>query len=185
MKILGIDPGQTKSGVVILDTEKQKVLYSKHLDNHEIFASLGGSLVWSKTGGIEGLGDSAWEAVAIEDIQPQGYAVGNTTFDTLRWVGRFEGRCWVSHTTVRLIGRGDEKIVLCGCKTFIDPKTNKRQGIKDAQIRQAIIDMFPATGGGKRPVIGTKKQPGPLYGVSGHCWSALSVAITYWKTQEE
>ena len=50
---------------------------------------------------------------------------------------------------------------------------------KDGNIRQAIIDRYPATGGGAIPQIGTKNQPGPLYGISKDLWSALAVAITY------
>jgi hypothetical protein len=48
----------------------------------------------------------------------------------------------------------------------------------DAEIRRRLIERFPATGGGSIPQIGTKAQPGPLYGVSGHCWQALSVVVT-------
>lgn len=47
----------------------------------------------------------------------------------------------------------------------------------DAAVRRAIIDRFPATGGGKTPQIGTKDQPGPLYGVSGDMWAALAVGL--------
>ena len=50
---------------------------------------------------------------------------------------------------------------------------------KDTNIRQRVIDIFPATGGGKTPQIGTKKEPGPLYGVTSHCISALAVGLTY------
>jgi hypothetical protein len=40
---------------------------------------------------------------------------------------------------------------------------------KDANIRQALIDRFGA--------VGTKKMPGPLFGVSSHYWAALAVAV--------
>ena len=46
---------------------------------------------------------------------------------------------------------------------------------KDANIRQAIIDRF----GGKAAAIGTKKNPGPLYGVSGDVWAAIAVGLTW------
>ena len=64
------------------------------------------------------------------------------------------------------IYRMDVKMYLCN---------NTRA--KDGNIRQAIIDRYPANGGGKTPQIGTKKHPGPLYGVSKDVWSALAVAI--------
>jgi hypothetical protein len=44
---------------------------------------------------------------------------------------------------------------------------------KDANIRQAILDRF----GGKEKAIGKKANPGPLYGVKSHLWSALAVAL--------
>ncbi|MBV8782506.1 MAG: hypothetical protein JO353_14005, partial [Phycisphaerae bacterium] len=47
---------------------------------------------------------------------------------------------------------------------------------KDGNIRQALIDRFGPT---KERAIGKKKSPGPLYGMSGDCWSALAVAVTY------
>jgi hypothetical protein len=52
------------------------------------------------------------------------------------------------------------------------------QRAKDPNIRQALLDIFPGTGGGATPQIGTKAKPGPLYGVTSHAWSALAVAIT-------
>ena len=44
----------------------------------------------------------------------------------------------------------------------------------DADIRQALIDRF---GPGKQKAIGLKGSPGPLYGVSKHCWAALALAV--------
>ena len=62
----------------------------------------------------------------------------------------------------------------------IDALADKWQwgGWSDPNVRQAIIDLFPPTGGGKCAQIGTKGQPGPLYGVSSHAWPALGVALT-------
>ena len=47
-------------------------------------------------------------------------------------------------------------------------------------IRAGLIEMF---GGGVRKVaVGTKEQPGPLYGIpdkrGDHKWSALALAVT-------
>jgi hypothetical protein len=47
---------------------------------------------------------------------------------------------------------------------------------KDSNVRQALIDLF----GGKENAIGTKKTPGPLYGISGDVWAALAVAVTWY-----
>jgi hypothetical protein len=32
-------------------------------------------------------------------------------------------------------------------------------------------------GGERRAAMGTKKAPGPLYGVASHAWAALAVAV--------
>jgi len=104
------------------------------------------------------------KTLAIEMIASYGMAVGCEVFETCVWVGRFlqaHGR------DVRLVYRKDVKMHLC-----------HSMRAKDGNIRQAIIDLFPATGGGKVPQIGTKAKPGPLYGVSSHAWPALGVAIT-------
>ena len=44
---------------------------------------------------------------------------------------------------------------------------------KDGNVRASILDRF----GGKLTAVGKKATPGPLYGVHGHMWSALAVAI--------
>lgn len=53
----------------------------------------------------------------------------------------------------------------------------------DTEVRRALIDRFPATGGGKTPQIGTKAEPGPLYGVSKDMWAALAVGVWAQDTQ--
>jgi hypothetical protein len=52
----------------------------------------------------------------------------------------------------------------------------------DASIRQALIDRY---GPGKERAIGTKKAPGPLYGVKADVWAALALAVTWHDTREE
>jgi hypothetical protein len=125
---------------------------------------------WDERMGIRGAGEEnnyiirdlckdAWRLcglIAIERIRGYGIVAGDDTFDTCEWIGRFEEAAGV--TPVTKIPRKDIKRHLCGNTT-----TN------DKYVRQALIDRF----GGQ----GTKKQPGPLYGISGHCWSALAVAV--------
>jgi hypothetical protein len=95
--------------------------------------------------------------VAIEMIASQGMAVGKETFETVYWIGRFAERC-INRTDVTRITRHEIKIHICGSARAKDPN-----------IRQALIDRLGP--------VGTKKAPGPLYGVSGHVWPALAVAI--------
>lgn len=96
--------------------------------------------------------------LAIEMVASYGMPVGREVFETVRWIGRFQ-QAWHDPEAVRLIYRRDVKLHLCGSAKA-----------KDANIRQALID--------KLGPVGTKKAPGPLYGVKSHAWSALAVAVT-------
>jgi hypothetical protein len=103
--------------------------------------------------------------VVSEDIESYGMPVGAEVFVTARWIGRFEQRCADLGIPFVLVKRSDVKLHLCGSRRA-----------KDANIHQALLDRF---GPGKSTAVGIKKSPGPLYGVRGHCWSALAVAVTY------
>lgn len=146
--ILAIDPGNTQSGWCLFDG--QRVHDSGVLENEEMLAKV----VTHRD-----------KLLAIEMIASYGMPVGREVFETCVWIGRFvqahRPNCW------QLVYRKDVKMYLCGSMKA-----------KDGNIRQAIIDLFPATGGGKVAQIGTKSRPGPLYGVSSHAWAALGVAIT-------
>jgi len=103
--------------------------------------------------------------VAIEMIASYGMPVGREVFETCVWIGRFvemAGGSWAP------VYRREVKLALCG-----SPRAN------DANVRRAILDLFPRTGGGATPQIGTKGAPGPLYGVSRDIWAAIGVGITY------
>ena len=99
------------------------------------------------------------ETLVIEQIASMGMAVGKEVFETCVWTGRFM-QSWLSEREdgFRRIPRLEIKVHLCGSARA-----------KDANIRQALIDRFG--------IVGTKKNPGPLYGVKSHIWSALAVAV--------
>lgn len=103
---------------------------------------------------------------AIEMIASYGMPVGREVFETCVWIGRFQ-QAWHSPDAVRKVYRRDVKLHLCGTTQA-----------KDANVRQALLDLFPRTGGGATPQVGTKGKPGPLYGISTHAWAALGVAVT-------
>ena len=169
MIAVGIDPGTSKSGLVCFDTESRRVTYSAELDNEDLLLSLRG-------GGS--LDVDTWDCLFIENIESMGIAVGKSTFQTCIWIGRFlEAFAVLTGQESRLVSRGDEKTVLCGASTYRNPETGKRKAVGDSEIRRALIERFPATGVGSVPQVGNKKQPGPLYGVSGHCWQALAVVV--------
>ncbi|MDD5511094.1 MAG: hypothetical protein PHI12_09835 [Dehalococcoidales bacterium] len=177
--IIGIDPGTEKSGMIAVGPDIGGGIASIYgggeYANRVLLQMLRGRLAVSETGG--------WsvDRVFIETIEPMGLAVGKSTLETMRWVGRFEEASDLCHGgCVHLVSRLDERITLCGAATYKNPKTGKSKTVSDPQIRAALIQRFPATGGGKVPQIGTKAKPGPLYGISGHMWSALAVVVTGW-----
>lgn len=148
--ILGIDPGTTRSGYAIYDRELHRVLESGVLSNPDVLVMLA---------------DAPYRLV-IEMIANMGMPAGKETFETVRWIGRFQQR-YHAPESVEFVYRTAVKLHLCGtCRA------------KDPNVRQALIDLFPPTGGGKTPQIGTTKEPGPLFGVASHAWPALAVCIT-------
>lgn len=98
------------------------------------------------------------ERIVCEWIQAMGMAVGKETFETCRFIGRLEEIALERGQPFQLITRGTVKLKLCGSMRAKDPN-----------IRQALLDLLG--------VVGTKKSPGPLYGVSSHAWQALACAI--------
>jgi hypothetical protein len=85
-------------------------------------------------------------------------AVGQETFRTVAGIGWFASLLSDFERPLRLVPRRAVKMHLCNSMRA-----------KDANVRQALIDRF-----GK---VGTKKQPGKLYGVATHYWAALGVAV--------
>ena len=154
MVLFGIDPGTVESGYVVFNSENMEVVDSGVIGNEEL------------------LHLSAWDnadIICIEMVASYGQAVGKTTFETVLWIGRF----------VQTAVYKDKEYKLLYKKKDTNPTLCFSSYVKDTHIRQAILDMFPATGGGSVPQKGTKAQPGPLYGVSSHAFSALAVALTY------
>jgi hypothetical protein len=165
MLILAIDPGTDKSGWVLYEPTTMTIKDACLKDNKSALLVL------------DELDDHEKKDVflVLERVVCQGMPVGKETFSTVEFLGAclygyygIYGWDTRHHYTVT---RHQVKIHLCGTARA-----------KDANIRQSIIDRFPPTGGGKCRQIGTKKEPGPLFRVKSHCWSALAVAMTWYET---
>ena len=158
MLIFAIDPGDKLSAFVVYDTHQRGFLHKGKVTNEELQQV------------IEGIKQSYWEPYfVIEYPQPIGQPMYTQLVDTIFWIGRFVQQWGRQYT---LLDRRHIKKNLCG----------RASGMGDKNVRAAIISRFsdhPALGGGKQPEIGTKKLPGPLYGVSKDIWAALAVALTY------
>ncbi len=147
MIILGIDPGEKKSGVVFWDTKNQNVIRAEHADNEDV---------------LRYISEGSFDRVAIEQIRSYRLIAGNDTIDTVWWSGRFyeAARKHVWADPFMIPRRTKEGIVhhLCG----IDSAGDKG-------VRQALVDRYGEPG--------TKKNQGKLYGIAGHLWAALAVCI--------
>lgn len=142
--ILGIDPGYTQSAWVYLDDSGRPVRFG--IDRNEmVLAAL--------------IIERGQHDVVIEKIASMGMAVGEETFDTVLWSGRFIQAYRTLDRTWRLT-RMAVKMHLCNSSRARDPN-----------IRQALIDRF----GG---IVATKKG-GVLHGVASDMWAALAVAVTH------
>jgi hypothetical protein len=99
--------------------------------------------------------------IFCEMIASYGMAVGASVFETCCWIGRFEEIAANNSTYFHRVFRRDIKLHLCNSARA-----------KDANVRQALIDRLGPQG--------TKKAPGPTYGVKSHEWAALAVAVYGW-----
>jgi hypothetical protein len=113
--------------------------------------------------------------LVIEMIEGRGMPVGKDVFETCTMIGHFE-RQWTCYGGGRRerIYRREVKLRLCGSTRA-----------KDSNIRQALLDRYPATGGGKTPQVGTRAQPGPLYGFARDAWAALAVGLAWMEKEAE
>lgn len=156
LRILGIDPGNTKSGFVLVEAGEHditKVIDCGKVDNIDIFGVIA----------------CAEADCAIEMVAGMGMPVGQEVFDTCFWIGRFWEMAGRSDGAKKLtkIYRREEKLYLCGTLTA-----------KDKNIRQALVDRYAP--GEPNFGKGTAKNPGFFFGFSADVWQAMAVAATYY-----
>ena len=99
--------------------------------------------------------------IFIEMIASYGMAVGASVFNTCVAIGWLECEANARGLKAQRVFRKDIKLHLCQ-----SPRA------KDANVRQALLDRLGPQG--------TKKAPGPTYGVKSHEWAALAVAVYGW-----
>jgi len=150
--ILAIDPGNTESAYVLYDEKTRKPVRFGKVENSEI-------LYMMPSFSIDA------DKLVIEMIACYGMPVGKSVFETCVWIGRFV-QAW--RKDFEYMYRRTVKMHLCNSVKA-----------KDSNVRQAVIDRYEPTGGGKTPQIGTKSKPGILYGMSKDVWAAMGVALTY------
>ena len=164
--ILAIDPGPEMSAYVHCNPYRPKPEGGwKHLHDAVKGAILPNDELLERLSN----GDLRWPELplVIEWVESFGMPVGKDIFETVAWIGRFE-QAFQGET--HRVTRREVKLHLCNSARAKDP-----------HVRQALIDKF---GPGRKEAIGTKKAPGPLYGIKTHLWSALAVAVTFAETRE-
>jgi hypothetical protein len=149
--LLAIDPGFTRTAWITLNAATHRPLAFGIWDNADVLAL------------CEAADPCGW--AVIEQVEGMGMAVGREVFETVFWSGRFLQALTARGVLVDRLPRRAVKLHLCGTSRA-----------KDANVRQALVDRY---GPGDRAAKGTKKEPGPLYGVSKDVWAALAVGVTH------
>lgn len=157
LRVLAIDSGTIESGWVILDA-RFRILDGGFTRNQELC-----NWLWENV--------DKYDVCAIEMLQSYGSVVGETTFTTGWWTGRFWEAAYSSGHKTFGIYRANVKHVFCGSSASNDADVNER-------CRQIWGD-------GSKTGKGTKEKPGQLYGLNGHQFAALAVAYAYLKAPAE
>lgn len=149
--VYGLDPGSEQSAIVFYDEHEQRIEGHATMPNDALLR-----LIEERTA------LTTQRALVIEQVESYGMAVGSEVFRTVFWSGRFY-QAWKGERYQ--LPRRDVKVHLCHSARATD-----------ANVRQAILDRFAPT---KAEAIGKKSKPGPLWGVKGHEFAALAVALTW------
>jgi hypothetical protein len=146
MRVLAIDPGEKESALV--EWDGSTVLSHRIAPNGAILDYL------------ENPDCPDDIPLVIEWIEGYGLTVGQSVFETCRWVGEFghAWKCW--GRPVHLLSRRKVKQHLCN-----------NVSAKDSHVGEALRHRI-----GEK---GTKKNPGPLFGIVSHEYAALAVAVTW------
>ncbi len=157
MRILAIDPGTERSAWVLFDDRAGGVVVNHGLElNNVLLARLRRDLCM-----IE------FDVAVVEWLSCYGATVGAEVFETAFVAGRFV-------EALGFRGRPAHRILRVKVKAYVCGSTRA----KDVDVRRALLDRW----GGKERAIGTKKAPGPLYGIRKDEWAALAVAVTWAET---
>lgn len=163
--IWGCDPGGT-TGLVLYDSLEHKVVVSAQLDIDS----------WLDTGDRWGYGPIAvsdavlplkncvFSRTFIEDMTP-GKTVGHDVLNNAKRVGRIYQSC--APGTATLVRRMDVRRCFTG-------QAACKPSLVLAGLKSYLCDIHRIT---EKELKGTAKNPGPCFGVAGHAWDALAVAV--------
>ena len=158
MRIIGVDPGPQTSGVVLVSESSEGRPPRLRMSDPSLSPDAVISAIRSYDVGL----------VVCEWLTTYGATVGASVLDTARFVGRCEQAARDCGADVALMLRPDVCLELC-----------QSRRAKKSEVRAALLEIYPATGGGKTPQIGTVRARGPLYGMRSHAWDALAVVVAW------
>lgn len=150
--VVGIDPGPDSSGVVVYDLRAKTLVCSDSAMSLETLRLLLDDIPHD-------------QAVVACERTSAGPASGEVVLTT-EVVGRVAEMCHARGLDCTLYYR----------RVVLQTLACSGAGSKDSQVRNALIELHGAT---KAAAVGTKKAPGPLYGIATHAWQALGVAVTH------
>jgi len=154
MRIFAIDPGNVTSSWVLLDADTNPPTLLDYSLDEPNAAMERHFTPFVQVG-----------AVVIEMVRSYGRPVGESIFETCVWIGRFEQMLERSGLPRERLFR-PEVVKLLGLPG---------SGSGDRQVRARLLEIY----GGKATALGTKKAPGPLFGVTEDVWAALAVGVAY------
>lgn len=168
--IIGLDPGPEFGGLVVIDESlKVRGSYSQKAPDKVIYSPF-----FLFDGDV---------TIVVEGLSPRGgatpgqmYARWGRTIETAEMIGYYrrlaQERNWEFVKMLPSTWRAH----LCGTAGASDALTK-------ACVREVYEQLGLAKGGGKQPAVGIKSQKGPLYGVKGHAWDALGVALAWMQSE--
>ena len=176
--LLAVDPGTRESGVLWYSSEG-KILEPAVVPNEVVLDIM-------ETPPAEAALNPCY-TIAVEAIACYGEAIGVETLETELLVGRLVQH-WIGKTRVQvlrhrelatkriktLVGDNGRNAILVYRKEVCKHLCNTSNA-KDSNVHQSIVDRY---GPSMSKAKGNKRNPGPLYGIATHMWSALGVAIT-------
>ena len=159
IRVLGIDPSnKDHNGAVLLEIEDGRLVISKRM-------LTGGEDVVQTIRGCASEESDTKLTIFCEDIACMGMLVGRDVFQTCFWIGEYRRVAKDLGIDFRLVSRSTIRLHHCHSSRA-----------KDKNIRARMIERFGYYGSGTTG-LGTKKDPGMLYGIKGDMWSALAISV--------
>lgn len=162
--VLAIDPGNVESAWALIGSTSYTPLAFGKADNQYVRNFLT----------LQVTNHPPVDLVVIEMIAHYGTGMpaGQTVFDTVLAIGRFQQIVEDAGVEARLIPRTEVKVHHCHSARA-----------KDGNVTQALVDRFAA--GNSNHGKGTKSNPGWFHGFKADVWQAYALAVYIADTLQE